>query len=115
MVQSDRCCYVDFISDEACTVQQRSSGDPPAPQPELELLARAVSDETSIPLGRVRRILISAERLKPLMKTLTTTPASLGEADAPRTDSPCSDDPLRWYPIGANGRLRPPPLRGWEP
>ena len=76
--------------------------------------------DTGIPAGRVRKILLSAERLRPSLQPGAVQAATAqgdamasganGQASAtsPGAAATASDDPLRWYPIGANGRLRPP-------
>lgn len=70
----------------------------------IEQLIQAVAAETSIPPGRVRRILLSAEQLKSLMEQGSVANAApAGSAKNMKTN-----DPLLWYPVGANGRLRPP-------
>lgn len=63
----------------------------------------AVSADTGMPPGRVRRLLLSAERWK---AALEQNPDAVHSAGA-SADSSGGHDPLRWYPVGANGRLRP--------
>jgi hypothetical protein len=68
----------------------------------MAALCAAVAVETGIPEGRVRKVIQAAKHHQhapglsaPLAR------ASTGAPDAPA-------DPLRFYPLGANGRLRPP-------
>lgn len=72
----------------------------------IEQLIQAVSTDTGMPPGRVRRILLSAEQLKSLMEQGSVANA----APAAAANTRKTNDPLRWYPVGANGRLRPPQL-----
>jgi hypothetical protein len=61
----------------------------------FDQLCAAVADEIGMPVGRVRRVALALERQRQRL------------AGAPQ-GSAAHDDPLRWYPLGANGRLRPP-------
>lgn len=75
--------------------------------------------DTGVPAGRARKILLSAERLRPSLQpgaiqaataqgdAMASGPHRQASAASPGAAA-ASDDPLRWYPIGANGRLRPP-------
>jgi len=90
------------------------SSDSPPTRPierpiSLDKLCDAVSADTGIPPGRVRRILLSAERLRTLM---AQTPV---DAATSAISSPVNRDPLRWYPVGDNGRLQPPSPVEQEP
>jgi len=104
-------------------VQNEGPGTRPAPAvptqlfsigpTHLEPLCRQVAAETGVPAGRVRRILISAERhdapraaAVPLPEEAAAEPAPPQRSDAGPADG--APDRLRWYPIGTNGALRPP-------
>jgi len=63
----------------------------------LEDVCAAVATETGIPPGRVRKVLLAAQRYQ-----------QTGQADPPATTPALPTDPLRFYPLGANGRLHPP-------
>ncbi len=75
--------------------------------------------DTGVPAGRVRKILLSAERLRQSLQpgaihaataqgdAMASGPHRQASAASPDAAA-ATDDPLRWYPIGANGRLRPP-------
>ncbi len=63
-----------------------------------------------MPSGRIRKVLMALQRHVPdCLQGLPEAGISVG-ADAPPKDSSPERllDPLRFYPIGANGRLRPP-------
>lgn len=71
--------------------------------PALASLCAAVAAETGIPEGRVRKVIQAVQRHQQAGRPSTSPPATQ-PGDAP--DSPV--DRLRFYPLGANGRLRPP-------
>ncbi|MBM5825864.1 MAG: hypothetical protein FJ054_11020 [Cyanobacteria bacterium M_surface_10_m2_119] len=73
----------------------------------LAALCGAVAAETGIPEGRVRKVLLSAQRLQRAGGwNAAATPAP---DPGPASATPGSHaDRLRFYPLGANGRLRPP-------
>ncbi|MFU8884745.1 MAG: hypothetical protein ACNA8O_04725 [Cyanobacteriota bacterium] len=62
----------------------------------LDALCTAVAADTGVPVGRVKKVLLSAQRQQGAC-TATSPPPS-----APH------GDPLRHYPLGANGRTYPP-------
>lgn len=62
-------------------------------------LIAALSAETGLPPGRVHKVLAALQRH--LASPGAPTAATIG-------NEATSVDPLRFYPIGANGRLRPP-------
>ena len=64
----------------------------------IDQLCAAVSEEIGMPVGRVRRVLLALERQRQLAAGASDTAAGAAQPE----------DPLRWYPLGANGRLRPP-------
>lgn len=72
------------------------------PAEAMPALCAAVAVETGIPEGRVRKVIQAAQHYQhaPGLSAPHAN-ASTGESDAPA-------DPLRFYPLGANGRLRPP-------
>jgi hypothetical protein len=113
-------CYFQPHTQGRASVQRESSSDPsrssPTPQRfSLDQLAEAVSVDTGIPPGRVLRILISAERLKALMEQGAEGSLPPGVAtSATPTQHASTNDPVRWYPVGANGRLRAPLPPGME-
>lgn len=61
----------------------------------FDQLCAAVADDIGMPVGRVRRVALALERQR--LRAASAAPGSAAQ-----------DDPLRWYPLGANGRLRPP-------
>jgi hypothetical protein len=63
----------------------------------LDELCEAVASETGIPPGRVKKVLVAAQRLQ-----------RVGPPVSPAAVPPVSQDPLRFYPLGANGRIHPP-------
>lgn len=74
----------------------------------LDQLCAAVSHEIGMPAGRVRRVALALERQRQLAGSGAT---GSDQPVAPASSPPAAaepDDPLRWYPLGANGRLRPP-------
>ncbi|MFO8238369.1 MAG: hypothetical protein R6U00_09015 [Prochlorococcaceae cyanobacterium] len=74
----------------------------------FDQLCAAVSAEIGMPVGRVRRVALALEhqRLRAARGDHgSDSPAA--QASTP-PDAAESDDHLRWYPLGANGRLRPP-------
>jgi hypothetical protein len=64
----------------------------------IDQLCAAVSEEIGMPVGRVRRVALALERQR--LRVAGTGDPAAGAAQP--------EDPLRWYPLGANGRLRPP-------
>ena len=108
MTQGLHCCYVSGYR-IIYEVQQQDAEHLPSEAKVLqhvniEQLIQAVSTDTGIPPGRVRRILLRAEQLKSLMEQGSVASA----APAAPTNTRETNDPLPWYPVGANGRLRPP-------
>ncbi|MEB3320584.1 MAG: hypothetical protein VKI63_06565 [Cyanobium sp.] len=85
-------------------MQNEGPGNGPADPTHLNQLSEAVAADTGIPAGRVRKVLLSARRHASSLEAAPPLPqrAAQPAADAPR------DDRLRWYPLGANGGLRPP-------
>lgn len=72
----------------------------------LASLCAAVAAETGIPQGRVRKVLQVAQRHQ---RAGGVTPAPPPTPDPGAAAPPGSRaDRLRYYPLGANGRLRPP-------
>ncbi|TVS02133.1 MAG: hypothetical protein EA413_13250 [Cyanobium sp. PLM2.Bin73] len=74
----------------------------------FDQLCAAVADDIGMPVGRVRRVALALERQR--LRAASAAPGSdplAAPAGAPQ-GSAAQDDPLRWYPLGANGRLRPP-------
>ena len=63
----------------------------------LDELCAAVASETGIPPGRVKKVLLAAQRHQ-----------GAGTPRPPAAAPPVSQDPLRFYPLGANGRIHPP-------
>jgi hypothetical protein len=72
------------------------------PEKELDSLSAAVAAETGIPMGRVKKVLLSAQRHQQAGTSVSTPSASLDSHPA------VQPDPLRFYPLGANGRTYPP-------
>jgi hypothetical protein len=67
----------------------------------LDALSAAVAAETGVPAGRVRKVLLAVQRLH----------QTGGQAEAVQ-GSPDPPHPLRFYPLGANGRIHPSPRAG---
>jgi hypothetical protein len=67
------------------------------PEAALDSLCAAVAADTGIPTGRVKKVLLSAQRQQ-LAGNPSATPAS----------PVAHADPLRFHPLGANGRTYPP-------
>jgi hypothetical protein len=67
------------------------------PDDPFDSLCAAVATETGIPVGRVKKVLLSARHHQ-----------QSGKPPAPPEPWPGQDDPLRYYPLGANGRIHPP-------
>jgi hypothetical protein len=65
----------------------------------LDAVCAAVAAETGIPAGRVKKVLVAAQRHQHLQA---------GASTPPQAAAPAPSDPLRFYPLGANGRLHPP-------
>jgi hypothetical protein len=72
------------------------------PEHELDSLSAAVAAETGIPLGRVKKVLLCAQRLQRASPSAPDSPALSASPPALQAD------PLRFYPLGANGRTYPP-------
>lgn len=68
----------------------------------LDSLSAAVAAETGIPMGRVKKVLLSAQRHQ---QVSPSAPRQSG-FQAAQPDVP--EDRLRFYPLGANGRTHPP-------
>jgi hypothetical protein len=64
----------------------------------LDAVCIAVAAETGVPAGRVRKVLLAAQRLG---QAGGQAPAVEGSTAPPH--------PLRFYPLGANGRIQPQP------
>ena len=67
----------------------------------IDQLCAAVSEEIGMPVGRGRRVMLAVERQRLRATGANTDPGGLQSAAQP-------ENSLRWYPLGANGRLRPP-------
>jgi hypothetical protein len=65
---------------------------------DLNSLSAAVAAETGIPPGRVKKVLLSARRYEQTGPPPSSPPAPLAT----------KADPLRFYPLGPNGRTHPP-------
>ena len=76
------------------------------PDAVMPALCAAVSADTGIPEGRVRKVIQAAQRLQHTLDQSTAT-HPLASQPMPEPGSPA--DRLRYYPIGANGRLSPSP------
>jgi hypothetical protein len=63
----------------------------------LDFLCAAVAADTGIPTGRVKKVLLSAQRQQ-----------QAGNPSAPPASLAPQADPLRFHPLGANGRIHPP-------
>jgi hypothetical protein len=73
-----------------------------SPEDGLDSLAAAVAAETGLPMGRVKKVLLTAQRHQQAGTPAPTPPVSLDSQPATQAD------PLRFYPLGANGRIHPP-------
>jgi hypothetical protein len=62
----------------------------------LDALCTAVAADTGVPVGRVKKVLLSAQRQQGVCTAPSPPPTAL------------HGDPLRHYPLGANGRTYPP-------
>lgn len=62
----------------------------------LDSLCAAISAETGMPSGRIKKVVLALQRHQ----------SSTCLESAPEHQGP--EDPLRFYPLAANGRLRPP-------
>jgi hypothetical protein len=71
----------------------------------IDQLCAAVSEEIGMPVGRVPRVVLAMERQR-----LRATGANSDPGSDPGAVQPAAqpENSLRWYPLGANGRLRPP-------
>lgn len=67
------------------------------PEAALESLCAAIAADTGIPTGRVKKVLLSAQR-----QQLAVNPSAWPAPQIPQAD------PLRFHPLGANGRIHPP-------
>lgn len=65
-------------------------------QGSLDSLCAAISAETGMPPGRIKKVVLALQRYQS-----STCLETAAESQGP-------EDPLRFYPLGANGRLRPP-------
>ncbi len=70
----------------------------------IDRLCAAVAEEVGMPVGRVRRVVLALQR----QRQRSMAGIAAASAAAPGLEAAAPDDPLRWYPLGANGRLRPP-------
>jgi len=94
------------------------------PAEAMAALCAEVSADTGIPEGRVRKVILAAQRHQHdpgLGAGAQTSTAASPDPIQPRSN-PCDpphsqsgatvpgglSDPLRFHPLGANGRLRPP-------
>ncbi|MCP9888273.1 hypothetical protein KBY96_10085 [Cyanobium sp. ATX 6A2] len=66
----------------------------------IDQLCAAVSEEIGMPVGRVRRVVLAVERQRLRATGANTDPVVVQPAAQPKNS-------LGWYPLGANGRLRP--------
>jgi hypothetical protein len=64
----------------------------------LDAVCTAVAAETGVPAGRVRKVLLAAQRLH-----------QAGDRTSTVERSTAPPHPLRFYPLGANGRIQPQP------
>lgn len=67
-------------------------------------LCAAVSADTGIPQGRVNKVVLALQR----HLTSGSAPQTSGQILAQPEQKQEPENPLRFYPIGANGSLRPP-------
>jgi hypothetical protein len=67
------------------------------PEAALDSLCDAIAADTGIPMGRVKKVLLSAQHQ-----------LQAGNPSAPPASLAAQDDPLRFHPLGANGRIHPP-------
>jgi hypothetical protein len=74
----------------------------------LASLCAEVAAETGIPEGRVRKVLQLAQRLHREGRMNSAPPAAADPGLESPSASGSAADRLRYYPLGANGRLRPP-------
>jgi hypothetical protein len=66
----------------------------------MDSLCAAISGDIGMPEGRVRKVLVA------LRRHCEGRGAEAGVSPEPGATG--SVDPLLWYPLGANGRQRPP-------
>lgn len=71
------------------------------PEAALDSLCNAVAADTGIPTGRVKKVLLSAQRQQ-LAVNPSDNPSAWPASQIPQAD------PLRFHPLGANGRTYPP-------
>lgn len=71
------------------------------PEAALESLCAAIAADTGIPTGRVKKVLLSAQRQQGAVNP-SDNPSAWPAPQAPQAD------PLRFHPLGANGRIHPP-------
>lgn len=76
----------------------------PITESSINSLCAAVSTDIGMPVGRVRKVVLAVLRHQQGQAVAGAEPG--GEGGLAAGIDP--GDPLRWYPLGANGRLRPP-------
>lgn len=67
-------------------------------------LCAAVSADIGMPAGRVRKVVMAILRLQ---QGILPPAAATPDAEAAEPDPEGLNERLRWYPLGANGRLKP--------
>ncbi|MCP9928025.1 hypothetical protein [Cyanobium sp. CH-040] len=70
----------------------------------IDSLCSAVSADIGMPAGRVRKVVMAILRLQ---QGILPPAAAMSDAEAAEPDPAGLNGRLRWYPLGANGRLRP--------
>lgn len=71
----------------------------------IDSLCSAVSAEIGMPAGRVRKVVMAIlRRQQGILPPAAAAPDGEGAEQGPTGEH----ERLRWYPLGANGRLRPP-------
>ena len=71
-------------------------------------LCAAVSADTGIPQGRVNKVVLALQRHLASGTSPQTSGQIPGQILAEPEQKQELENPLRFYPIGANGSLRPP-------
>lgn len=80
---------------------------------DLDSLCAAVAHQTGLPLGRVRKVIVAAQQhLQHSPKHSPRHPQPGSQAPHSATGAQVSTDPLRFYPLGENGRVFPPRAPG---
>ncbi|MCU0528191.1 MAG: hypothetical protein MUD04_01600 [Cyanobium sp. Prado107] len=70
----------------------------------IDSLCSAVSAEIGMPAGRVRKVVMAILRRQ---QGIVPPAAETTDGEAAEPGSEGLNERLRWYPLGANGRLRP--------